>query len=545
MIPGRPTCVSWLLLASYAVLLGVGGVGVWVSVNNFWKDESLPTPPPDLTANVTTTTTTTPNPYGYNNDYRREKEVPEAYKEYIYANNFYARVSSDSRLYVVVPCAVCMVMAALVLVGGLWTRQFFSYTFSLYSSLSMWALTLTWAIIYQNVVAWNSRMNLDFVCWVLAFQIVLMLLLSVQILLCVWELRRQNAGWPTINVRNIFTVEAILVTARLTLTVFTFSVMAWSQMMRGYDTEKDPRFESFWGTPRERFPLAVIFVCLSAICFSAVATMETTLSMMFGKLHKNMTTVTCILSTLCCIAVAVLNSPVVLKVMSNTDRIYPETMYFTIGLSVVLFLHVVASLVFPIGSRSPPGIISKICDFMGSFMSSLRNGSVDEQLLNSSLLQRKGKGFLVVNMISAIFTTLSIIIAGSVWDSPMYRAWGTVLVLCSNSATLVRTLPAFVMEFMCKEPDNATLNQRLMAMSLESFGLLVGASAMCAESWGGGEIFVGVMNLLFFVFQIYIMVPLVKEKVRPQTQSNEAESDAETEVPSEGNDEQNPIVTLP
>lgn len=114
------------------------------------------------------------------------------------------------------------------------------------------------------------------------------------------------------------------------------------------------------------------------------------------------TTVTCILSTLCCIAVAVLNSPVVLKVMSNTDRIYPETMYFTIGLSVVLFLHVVASLVFPIGSRSPPGIISKICDFMGSFMSSLRNGSVDEQLLNSSLLQRKGKGFLVVNMISAV-----------------------------------------------------------------------------------------------------------------------------------------------
>ncbi|KAG0725282.1 hypothetical protein GWK47_038907 [Chionoecetes opilio] len=289
-----------------------------MSVGNLGHEEMLsPTPSPQLESNATTTT-----PQHYYS--RNELGVPEAYKEYVYASRNLADASNDARLhlarlYVLLPCVV---VAALVVVCGLCSRQFFCYTFSLYNSLCLWVLTLTWIIIYQTKAAWESRMPLDNVGWVELVHVVLMLLLSVQI----------------------------------------FSI-------------------------------------------------------------------------------------------------------FSINITTVVML-----------------------------------------------------------------------------DPPLYRAWGSVMVLCANSATLVRTLPPAVMQLRFKKMDNIPVNQRVIGMSLECAALLVGAIAKIAmcniRCYSGGEIIVVVMNLLFFGFQIFIIVHMLKGKyASEQSEDTERRKEIdEVSITSQGRD---------
>lgn len=70
-----------------------------------------------------------------------------------------------------------------------------------------------------------------------------------------------------------------------TLTVYTFMCLNNSQMFRGFEGQKDPRYEDFYGTPLIRFPLVFTLVCYGVACYNAVATLETILSMLLGKLH--------------------------------------------------------------------------------------------------------------------------------------------------------------------------------------------------------------------------------------------------------------------
>ncbi|KAG0718400.1 hypothetical protein GWK47_007720 [Chionoecetes opilio] len=282
-------CLSWILLTSYAVLLVLGGVGTYLSITNFGDEEMLPPtppppPPPQLESNATTTTTTS-RPYYTRLD---RSKVPEAYKEYVYASLAFANVSNDPRLYVLLPCVASVVVAALVVVCGLWSRQFFCYTFSLYNSLCLWVLTLTWIIIYQTKVAWESRMPLDNVGYVVLVHVVLMLLFSAQILLCVWELRLKKAGWPTFNYRSLFTAEALLLIARLTLTVYTLIYLSWAQVFRGFRSKEDPRYNGFYPYPNIKYPLLFTLIICTTACYNAVATLETLLSMLLGKLHTCM-----------------------------------------------------------------------------------------------------------------------------------------------------------------------------------------------------------------------------------------------------------------
>lgn len=109
------------------------------------------------------------------------------------------------------------------------------------------------------------------------------------------------------------------------------------------------------------------------------------------------TAVTSLLSALCCVTVAVLSSPVVMKMISTSFFIYPQTMYFAIGLSVVTFVHVVACLIFPTSSRSSPDFV-KFSNLLVSSISSLGN----EQLLSLALLQKRGKRLMIFNFISAV-----------------------------------------------------------------------------------------------------------------------------------------------
>ncbi len=80
-----------------------------------------------------------------------------------------------------------------------------------------------------------------------------------------------------------------------TVTTYAFKGMRWSQMLTGYTTEEGPRHD-YWAEEHHRFPMAFTFVCFSGVCFNAVATIETSLSMVFGKLHKNMVSGMCYVS---------------------------------------------------------------------------------------------------------------------------------------------------------------------------------------------------------------------------------------------------------
>ncbi|XP_045137668.1 uncharacterized protein LOC123519976 [Portunus trituberculatus] len=535
-----PTGVSWLLVASYAVLLGVGGVGIWVSANNFWEEEPLPPTPPQAPEVTTTTTTTIPNPYQYHS--RNDKKLaPDTYKEYVYASRYFSRATSDARLYVVLPCATSVVVAALVLVAGLHSRQFFSSTFSLYSTLCLWILTLTWIIVYQNVIAWNSRMNLDSVCWIVGFQTGIMLLLSAQIVLCMWELRRSRSGWPIINLRSLFTAEALFVTARLTLTVYTILSLVHSQVIRGFSVNRENQYDYFYNTPGIRYPLVLTLTCLSAACYSAVATLETTLSMLLGKLHTCMTGISTLLSALCCVTVAVITSPVIVKMLIQPGYIDPDTMYLSIGLSVVTFLHVIACVGFSSASRSPPRIVNTILNSVGPTLHSLGSLRISEQFWHRELPEKTERINFIFNLTSSIFTVFSIIIIVAAWDSPLYRAWGSVLVLCVNSAILVRTLPPVVMQLKFKQPENTPMNQKLMSLILETVPLLVGAIAMCAELYYGLEIFAGVINILFSAFQVFIIIHLLKSKIAViKLNENERLTDNEEVASQDNTDEQTP-----
>lgn len=62
-------------------------------------------------------------------------------------------------------------------------------------------------------------------------------------------------------------------------------------------------------------------------------------------------------------------------------------------------------------------------------------------------------------IIFQIFGVFSIIFITAAWDSPLYRAWGSVLVLCANSAIFVRTLPPVVMQLKFNQAENTPINQ--------------------------------------------------------------------------------------
>lgn len=51
-------------------------------------------------------------------------------------------------------------------------------------------------------------------------------LLCVQMLLCVWELQRQQPkDWPTLNLRSLFTMESVLLSARLVSPLWRCAVL--------------------------------------------------------------------------------------------------------------------------------------------------------------------------------------------------------------------------------------------------------------------------------------------------------------------------------
>ena len=82
------------------------------------------------------------------------------------------------------------------------------------------------------------------------------------------------------------------------------------------------------------------------------------------------TGISTLLSALCCVIVAVITSPVIVKTFIQPSYVYPDAMYFSIGLSVVTFLHVIACVGFSTASRSPE-IVNKILSSVVPIMHSL------------------------------------------------------------------------------------------------------------------------------------------------------------------------------
>ncbi|MPC93772.1 hypothetical protein E2C01_088913 [Portunus trituberculatus] len=59
-------------------------------------------------------------------------------------------------------------------------------------------------------------------------------------------------------------------------------------MIRGFSQNRENQYDDFYETPGIRYPLVLTLTCFSAACYSAVATLETALSMLLGKLHTCM-----------------------------------------------------------------------------------------------------------------------------------------------------------------------------------------------------------------------------------------------------------------
>ncbi|KAG0719799.1 hypothetical protein GWK47_049743 [Chionoecetes opilio] len=114
-------------------------------------------------------------------------------QEYVYAKFGLCQRLNDPRLYVLRRVGASVVVGCPLVGGGAacWSRQFF--------------VTLLFCFLFGN-------------------------------------LRLKKAGWPPFNYRSLFTAEALLLIARLTLTVYTFSyILSWAQVFRGFRSKEDPR----------------------------------------------------------------------------------------------------------------------------------------------------------------------------------------------------------------------------------------------------------------------------------------------------------------
>lgn len=74
------------------------------------------------------------------------------------------------------------------------------------------------------------------------------------------------------------------------------------------------------------------------------------------------TRLTCLLSGLCCITIAVFSSPAFVQFLIGPYRIFPKTLYYATGLSVVTLVHWMTYFMIPSTLKTPPHIISYIIE---------------------------------------------------------------------------------------------------------------------------------------------------------------------------------------
>ncbi|KAG7168226.1 hypothetical protein Hamer_G016870, partial [Homarus americanus] len=368
MSPVHPI-VGLVLVTTYWLLLCVGLVGLWMVMTAFGTGEDhLPPPPPVFVP------ATTPEPYveqytQYGHRHTQDsisREEDQVYQQYVSDTYRHANYGLDPRLYLVLPCGACVVAAGVLAMAGIFSMAVFSTTASLHTSAVLWVLTLATTLVYNSLLSWWD-VQLDALLltssWVVGIHTALLLVLSLQVLLATWELRRQRTGWPTFQLSNVFTLGALMLTTRLVLALYQAANFFQSWMMTGVHEASD---SESWYSPVFKYPELYVFLCSTACVYGATVAVQDTLSHFMGPVHSHLMGFTDVISAIFHGCVAVVASPLFVEAFVGSYLVSPVIMILAIVVCNVTFAQAIVCLVVPNVLWTPPLVIRTIASHLSS-----------------------------------------------------------------------------------------------------------------------------------------------------------------------------------
>ncbi|KAK4308842.1 hypothetical protein Pmani_019489 [Petrolisthes manimaculis] len=266
-------------------MLPLCGLELYLVVSNFNVTEG---PPPTLPPTLPPSPSTTPSSMIYSRrqdskDTQGEREFRH-YLGYILDSDSYTRLNNDARLYVFLPSAVSAITSLSILMA-LCCIDIFTTTVSLYTSFALGVLTLTCTLISQSHVNVEDEDFFQMTVWMMASFIALLLLLSLQTVLTIWELRHQSAAWPIINWMNFFTWNTAFLVARMVLGVYVIISLCESPFTRGIYTKCTNDWND-WSCPHVRYPIWLSLPVMGTATYSLLVTFEAFFSYYLGISHR-------------------------------------------------------------------------------------------------------------------------------------------------------------------------------------------------------------------------------------------------------------------
>ncbi|XP_045605439.2 uncharacterized protein [Procambarus clarkii] len=322
--------------------------------------------------------------------------------------------------------------------------------------------------------------------WVIGVHAALLVLLSLQVVVSMWELRRQKTGWPSLQLHQLFTQGALLLLARTTLVVYLTINFYKSWMLFGVPDYKTNL--GYWSSSVVRYPEAYVLPCATACAYGASVVIQDIFSHLMGPLNNPLRACTAMICALLYIGLAVVSSPLFVKVVIGSYYVTPTLMILAILTSILTFLQAILCLTVPDILRETPEAFSVLARNISGEMSERRPkqtlstlATVEDAASGTSTKKLLGKNlsehfFLLVPASVAVLLT-----ASGEWNS-IRNSWGSVVMLCGDAVVLGQILPALVVEMLTSAHHKASLCLQACYLIVECTLLFIGTAAtLCVD----------------------------------------------------------------
>ncbi|KAK3893836.1 hypothetical protein Pcinc_002371 [Petrolisthes cinctipes] len=496
------TCVTWVFLLTHVVMLPLCGLELYLVACNFnVQDLHPPTPPP-------TPPPTTPSSVNYHDNHRSSQDSKE-YSDFVEKANNYALLDNDARLYVFLPSAVAAVTSLSILTASC-LGNIFTTTVSLYTTFALGVLTLTCTLVSQSNVDIKDE-HFQMAVWMLGSLVALLLMLSLQTVLAIWELRRQKAGWPTLNWMNLFTWNTAFLVARLTLMVHVvICLCGWESPMRGIVTRC-----WYWNCPHIRYPIWLSLPVMAAATYSLVVIFEAFFSYYLGISHRPWTVITLVGSGLCNILIAILGSPFFTRTITphshhSYDPIDMDITIFSTVTCIVTFIHLLVYIFTPNMLQKPFRFVKFVTDQISTM-------SLSDVFANNSLsalqtvneVSGKVKAFqnCINNIASGVMSFVLIVLMLCNWWGHLGDQWGMIVLFAVNISILCRVVPSVLLYIKFSEDRLMPFIERATRTGIEGILVFIGfLGSVCSYGpYKTISLIVGLIMMVFTVIQIMIL----------------------------------------
>ncbi|XP_069945489.1 uncharacterized protein [Cherax quadricarinatus] len=497
--------VAWVLLFTYWLVLCVAVFGLWLLALNFGSELELPPTPPEIISTSTTTPYVNPYYYAHRHDSSQERQLPtREFRAYIAATHRYANYTLDPRLYLVLPCGTALLAAGTIMLGGVFSRKLFSTTAGLHTSAVLWVLVLVIMILYNaNAVNFYSENTLLASGWVVGVHASLLLLLSLQLVMTIWELRRQKTGWPTLVPGQIFTLGAMLIAGRMTLSVY-FTLNFYNSWMifgvQDFSTNLD-----FWPSSVLRFPEQYVLPCATACAYGGTVVIQDLFSHFMGPVNNVLRACTATVCALLYISIAVITSPLFVKIIIGSF-VRPTLMVLAILTSILSVLQAILCFVIPDVLKETPEVFRvMVSRLQSSARFASERGFRPSSITLANVEDAVDTGKNIVNeditcnfflLLVQVQACVAAVLAVSGDWSNLYITWGTVVMLCGDAAVLTRILPSFLVQLAAFTRIKAARFLQVTCLLLECALLLVGSVATFCMDTSVGHTAAAVVNLI-------------------------------------------------